>query len=124
MQCIINMHCIIFFYNSVSHGDPITLYGGPGKASYIYVQRVGRTCILNWSVSQSTATFWQPDIRIPEELRPAGNIYVPGCVTNNDGYVLNVCAYCYINTSGYTGFQVASAVSGAINRGICSWAIG
>lgn len=104
--------------------DPITLYGDPGESSYIYVQRVGRTCTLNWKVLQSSAQFWQPDITIPEGLRPADNIYVPGCVTNNDGYVLNTCAYCYINTSGYIGFQVAAAVSGAINRGICSWAIG
>lgn len=110
--------------DSVSQDDKIVIYGSPGKQSYIWLQRVGRTCEFHWSVSQSSATFWQPDNRIPEELRPAGNIYVPGCVTNNDGYVLNVCAYCYINTSGYTGFQVASAVSGAINRGICSWTIG
>lgn len=110
--------------DSVSHGDPITLYGGPGESSYIYVQRVGRICIFKWSVSQSSTAYWQPDVTIPEELRPADNIYVPGCVTNANGYVLNTCSYCYINTSGYIGFQVASAVSGAINKGICSWAIG
>lgn len=79
--------------------------------------------MLHWSVSQSTAQFWQPDEIIPEGLRPANNIYVPACVTNNDGYVLNVCAYCYINTSGNVGFQVSAGTPGAINRGICSWAI-
>ena len=99
------------------------LYGRPGKPSYIYVQRNGRTCTLYWSVNQPTAAFWQPDNVIPEGLRPASNIYVPGCVTNNDGYVLNACAYCYINTSGNVGFQVATSTPGAINRGICLWAI-
>lgn len=110
--------------DSVSHGDPITLYGGLGKPSYVWIQRIGRTCVLHWSVSQSTAQYWQPDEIIPEGLRPASDIYVPGCVTNNDGYVLNVCSYCYISTSGNIGFQVAFATSGAINRGICSWVIG
>ena len=110
--------------DSVSHGDPITRYGDPGTSSYIDVQRVGRTCTLTWKVLQPSAQFWQLNRTIPEGLRPADNIYVPGCVTNNDGYFLNTCAYCCINTSGYIGFQVAAAVSGAINRGICSWAIG
>lgn len=107
----------------VNKDDPIVIYGAPGKPSYVWIRRIGRTCELHWSVSQSSAQFWQPDEIIPEGLRPASNLYVPGCVTNNDGYVLNACAYCYINTSGYIGFQVAAAVSGAINKGICSWAI-
>ena len=110
--------------DSVSRDDPITLYGGPGKPSYIHMQRTGRYCTLQWSVNQPTNAFWQLDNVIPEGLRPANNIYVPGCVTNNDGYVLNTCAYCYINTSGNVGFQVAANISGATNRGICSWAIG
>lgn len=110
--------------DSVSRSDKIILYGNPGKTSYIYIQRTGRICTLYWRVSQSSAQFWQPDEIIPEGLRPADNLYVPGCVTNADGYVLNVCAYCYINASGYIGFQVASAVSGAINKGICLWTIG
>lgn len=109
--------------NAVTKDDPIVIYGAQGRSSYIWLQRIGRTCMLHWSVSQSTAAFWQPDNVIPEKLRPGNNIYVPGCVTNNDGYILNTSAYCYINTSGNIGFQVASAVSGAINRGICSWAI-
>lgn len=110
--------------DSVSHGEPIMLYGRPDKPSCVYVQRIGRTCILTWSVSQSTADYWQTDRRIPEELRPAGNIYVPGCVTNSDGYVLNVCAYSYISKDGTVGFKVANATPGAFNRGTCSWVIG
>ena len=100
------------------------LYGRPDKPSCVYVQRIGRTCILTWNVSQSTADYWQTDRRIPEELRPAGNIYVPGCVTNSDGYVLNVCAYSYISKDGTVGFKVANATPGAFNRGTCSWVIG
>lgn len=100
------------------------LYGRPDKPSCVYVQRIGRTCILTWSVSQSTADYWQTDRRIPEELRPAGNIYVPGYVTNSDGYVLNVCAYSYISKDGAVGFKVANATPGAFNRGTCSWVIG
>lgn len=88
------------------------------------MQRIGRTCTLTWSVSQSTADYWQPDKRIPEELRLVGNIYVPGCVTNADGYVLSVCAYCFISQDGTVGFKVANATPGAFNRGTCSWAIG
>ena len=110
--------------DSVSRGDPITLYGAPGKASYIYVQRIGSTCTLNWSVSQSTADYWALDHVIPEGLRPASAISAPSCVTNMDGYVLNVCAYCYIGKDGTLGFQVASGTSGATNRGTCSWVIG
>ena len=110
--------------DSVSHGDTITLYGGLGKPSYVYIQRIGRTCVLHWSVSQSTTEYWHPDMLIPEGLRPVGNIYAPGCVTNNDGYVLNVCAYCFIGTDGTVGFQIAFSTPGALNRGICSWAIG
>lgn len=109
--------------DSVSQDDKIVLYGAQGKPSYIWIQRTGRTCTLKWSVSQPSAAFWQPDETIPEGLRPSENIYVPGCVTNADGYVLNVCAYCYINTSGYIGFQVAAGTAGAINKGTCSWAI-
>ena len=110
--------------DSVSHDDPITLYGGLGKPSYVYIQRIGRTCTLHWSVSQSTAEYWHLDKYIPEELRPAGNIYTPGCATNNDGYVLNVCAYCFIGNDGTVGFQVSASTPGALNRGVCSWAIG
>lgn len=107
----------------VTKDDPIVIYGAPGKPSYVWIQHNGRTCTLNWRVNQPTAAFWQPDNVIPEGLRPAGNIYVPGCVTNADGFVLNVCADCYINTSGNVGFQVAANTPGAINRGVCSWAI-
>lgn len=88
------------------------------------MQRIGRTCTLTWSVSQSTADYWQVDKRIPEELRPDGNIYMPACVTNSDGYVLDACAYCFIGQDGTVGFKVASGVPGAMNRGTCSWAIG
>ena len=107
----------------VTSDDPIVLYGAPGEPSYVHIQRTGRLCVLQWSVSQPTNTFWQLDNVIPDGLRPANNIYMPGCVTNNNGYVINTCAYCYVNTSGHVGFQVAANVSGATNRGICSWAI-
>lgn len=80
--------------------------------------------MLHWSVSQSTAEYWHLDKYIPEELRPAGNIYAPGCATNNDGYVLNVCTYCFIGNDGTVGFQVSASTPGALNRGVCSWAIG
>ncbi len=110
--------------DSVSHGDPITLYGSPGKSSYIYVQRIGSICTLTWGILQPTAEYWQVDKRIPEGLRPAGNIYMPACVTNSDGFVLNICAYSYISKDGAVGFKVASATPGAINRGTCSWVIG
>lgn len=109
--------------DTVTSDDPIVLYGAPNNPSYVYIQRIGRACTLKWNISQPTAAYWQPDNIIPEGLRPDSNIYVPGCVTNSDGFVLNVCAYCYINTSGNIGFQVATNMSGAINRGVCSWAI-
>lgn len=85
--------------------------------------RSGATCTLTCGVSQSTADYWQVDKRIPEELRPAGNIYMPEGVTNSDGYVLNACAYCFIGQGGTVGFKVASEVPGAMNRGTCSWDI-
>lgn len=108
---------------SVSHGDTIVLYGAPDKASYIYIQRVGSICILRWSILQESAIYWQPDATIPDELRPDVTMYMPSCVTNNNGYVLNVCGYCYINKNGILGFQVAAATAGAFNRGACSWII-
>lgn len=107
----------------VTHDDRIVLYGNPNESPYIYIRRIGRACELHWQVNQSTTEYWQLSAAIPEGLRPADRIYAPGCVTNNNGYVLNTCAYCYINKSGDIGFQVAAAVSGALNRGICSWHI-
>mgnify|MGYP007004331125 CR=1 FL=1 len=104
-------------------GDTITLYGGEGQASNIFIQRVGHTCILTWSVLQPTSEYWGIERAIPEELRPDHTLYVPSCVTNNNGYTLNVYAYGYINKNGAVGFQVASSTSGAINRGTCSWVI-
>ena len=108
----------------VTSDVPIVLYGAPGEPSYVHIQRTGRLCVLQWSVSQPTNTFWQLDNVIPDGLRPANNIYMPGCVTNNNGYVINTCSYCYVNTSGHVGFQVAANVSGATNRGTCLWVIG
>ena len=110
--------------DSVSRDDPITLYGGPDEASYVYIQRVGRTCTLRWKVAQPTAAFWEMGSRIPDGLQPANYIYTPSCVTNADGYVLNVCAYCFISQGGTVGFQTADATPGAVNRGTCSWTIG
>lgn len=109
--------------DSVSQSDTTVLYGAPDKASYIFIQRIGHICILRWSVSQETSIYWQPDIVIPDGMRPDVTIYVPSCVTNNSGYVLNVCAYCYVNKNGLLGFQVAAGTTGAINRGACSWFI-
>lgn len=112
--------------DSVSHlqkCDMITLYGGAGKASYVFIQRVGRTCILTWAVSQQTSEYWGIERAIPENLRPDHTIYCSSCVTNANGYILNVCAYGYVHQSGTIGFQVAAATSGAINRGTCSWYI-
>lgn len=103
--------------------DIIQLYGGEGYPSNIFVQRVGHMCILTWSVSQSTSEYWGIEKAVPEELRPDHTIYVSSCATNANGYVLNVCAYGYVHPNGAVGFQVASAVSGAINRGTCSWVI-
>lgn len=103
--------------------DTITLYGGVGKPSNIYIQRVGHTCTLVWKVSQSDSNYWAIDYAIPEGLRPSDDLYIPSCVTNKNGYVLNACAYCYINPNGTIGFQVATSVSGAINSGACSWII-
>lgn len=80
--------------------------------------------MLKWTVLQPNAEYWQPNNRIPDGLRPADNIYIPACVTNSDGYVLNTCAYCFISKDGTVGFKVASATPGAFNRGTCSWAIG
>ena len=88
------------------------------------MQRIGRICTLTWGVSQPTDEYWQVDKLIPEELRPAGNVYTPACATDSDGYVLNVCAYCFVGNDGTVGFKVAGAMSGAINNGNCSWAIG
>lgn len=88
------------------------------------MQRIGSICTLTWGVLQPTAEYWQVDKRIPEGLRPAGNIYMPACVTNSDGFMLNVCAYSYISKDGAVGFKVANATPGAINRGTCSWVIG
>lgn len=109
--------------NSVSHGELITLYGSSDAESYIRIQRVGNMCILRWDVTQETANYWALNHVVPEELRPSEAIYTPSCVTNSAGYVLNVCAYGYVNSAGSIGFQVAAATTGAINRGICSWRI-
>lgn len=104
-------------------GDIIQLYGGVGMPSNIYIQRVGHTCTLVWKVSQPSSDYWAIDYAIPEGLRPADALYIPSCVTNQNGYVLNACAYCYINPNGTIGFQVATSISGAMNNGICSWII-
>ena len=122
ITCTINWIAIPLQY-SVSHGDTLVLYGAPGSASYVHIKRVGHTCILVWTVSQSTAEYWGIEHVIPEGLRPDHTIYTPSCVTNANGYILNVCAYGYVHPSGAIGFQVAAATSGAINRGICSWYI-
>lgn len=99
------------------------LYGAPDRASYIFIQRIGNICILRWSISQESNAYWQPDAVIPESIRPNVTFYVPSCVTDNSGFVLNVCAYCYVNKNGIMGFQVAAATTGAVNRGSCSWFI-
>lgn len=109
--------------DSVSHGDTLVLYGSPGSSSYVRIRRVGHTCILVWTVSQSTNEYWSIPRVIPENLRPDHEIYLPSCVTNANGYALNVCAYCYVNQDGTIGFQLAASTSGAINRGVCSWYI-
>ena len=106
---------------SVSQSNTLVLYGAPGSASYIHIKRVGHTCILMWTISQSTNEYWGIEHVIPEGFRPDHTIYVPSCVTNANGYILNVCAYGYVNPSGTIGFQVASAISGGVNKGICSW---
>lgn len=103
--------------------DIIQLYGGVGMASNIFAQRVGHMCILTWTVSQSTSEYWGIGGALPKELRPDHVIYVPSCVTNANGYILNVCAYAYVNPDGTVGFQVAAPSSGAINVGTCSWSI-
>ena len=109
--------------DSVSQDDTLVLYGAPGSSSYVHIRRVGHTCILVWTVSQSTNEYWGIEHVIPENLRPDHTIYSPSCVTNANGYVLNVCAYGYVHPNGAIGFQVAASTSGAINRGICSWYI-
>lgn len=107
--------------HSVSHDDTLVLYNESGQ--YVRIHRVGHMCVLTWAISQSTATYWAIDNIIPEGLRPDQTIYTPSCVTNANGYIFNVCAYCYIHYNGTIGFQVAAATSGAINRGVCSWYI-
>ena len=99
------------------------LYGGPGQASYVHIRCVGRMCILTWSILQQTSEYWEISRVIPENLRPDHEIYSPSCVTNANGYVLNVCAYGYVNPEGTIGFQVSASTSGAINKGTCSWFI-
>ena len=103
--------------------DTLVLYGGPGQASYVHIRCVGRMCILTWHVLQPTSDYWGISRVIPERLRPDYTIYTASCATNDSGYVLNVCAYGYVNTDGTIGFQVAASTSGAINRGTCSWFI-
>lgn len=107
--------------DSVSQDDTLVLYNKPGQ--YVHIHRVGHMCVLTWAIPQSTAEYWAIDNVIPEGLRPDQTIYTSSCATNANGYVLNVCAYCYIHYDGTIGFQVAAATSGAINRGICSWYI-
>lgn len=109
--------------DSVSHGDTLVLYESPGSSSCVHIRRVGHTCILVWTVSQSTNEYWEIEHVIPENLRPDYTIYSPSCVTNANGYIFNVCAYGYVNPNGTIGFQVAASTSGAFNRGICSWHI-
>ena len=92
-------------------------------ASNVFAQRVGHMCILTCAVSQSTSEYWEIDGALPKELRPDHVIYVPSCVTNANGYILNVCAYAYVNPNGAVGFQVAAPSSGAMNLGTCSWSI-
>lgn len=110
--------------DSISCGDPITLYGSSSSTTYVYAQRVGRTCTLAWKVNQPSADYLELDHVIPEGLRPTDSIYVPSCVTNMEGYVLNVCAYCFVDKNGTVGFQVASGTANAVNRGVCSWVVG
>ena len=107
--------------DSVSHDDTLVLYNESWQ--YVHIHRVGHMCVLTWAISQSTTAYWAIDNIIPERLRPDQTIYTPSCVTNDNGYIFNVCAYCYIHYNGTIGFQVAAATPGAINRGICSWYI-
>lgn len=107
--------------DSVSQDDTLVLYNDSWQ--YVRIHRVGHMCVLTWAISQSTAAYWAINNVIPERLRPDKEIYAPSCVTDVKGYMLNVCAYCYIHYDGTIGFQVAAATSGAVNRGICSWYI-
>lgn len=72
MQCIINMHCIIFFYNSVSHAS-----GKAGSVSYFKTAGIVIVSCLFAKVTINSSWGSATIGRLPEGFRPAGRVIVP-----------------------------------------------
>ena len=112
--------------DSVSLSEWTYLYGsGESGKSFVRYRRDGARCVLHWNVTQGTSAYWVAG-RLPDQMRPRdGNVYVPGVCVSPDGFVENVCAYCYISASaGEVGLQVATTTNRNIrNCGETSWFI-
>ena len=112
--------------DSVSQSEWTYLYGalGGGK-SFVRYRRDGARCVLQWGATQGTSAYWAAG-NLPEQMRPAdGSVYVPGVCVSPDGFVENICAYCYVSAStGEVGLQVAVATNRNVrNCGETSWFI-
>ncbi len=112
--------------DSVSLSEWTYLYGsGESGKSFVRYRRDGARCVLHWNATQGTSAYWVVG-RLPDQMRPRdGNVYVPGVCVSPDGFVENVCAYCYISAStGEVGLQVATTTNRNIrNCGETSWFI-
>lgn len=88
-------------------------------------RRDGARCVLHWVVTQETSAYWVAG-NLPEQMRPAyGNVYVPAACVSPNGFVENICAYCYVSAStGEVGLQVAATTNrDVMNCGETSWFI-
>lgn len=112
--------------DSVSQSEWAYLYGESGTAgTFVRYRRDGARCVLQWGATQGTSAYWVAG-NIPEQMRPAdGNVYVPGVCVSPNGFVENICAYCYVSAStGEVGLQVAMTTNRNVrNCGETSWFI-
>lgn len=112
--------------DSVSQSEWAYLYGETGKSgSFVRYRRDGARCVLQWAVTQGTSAYWTAG-KLPEQMRPAdGNVYVPGVCVSPNGFVENICAYCYVSVStGEVGLQVSTTTNRNVrNCGETSWFI-
>lgn len=112
--------------DSVSQSEWAYLYGESGTAgTFVRYRRDGARCVLQWGATQGTSAYWAAG-NLPEQMRPAdGNVYVPGVCVSPNGFVENICAYCYVSAStGEVGLQVATTTNRNVrNYGETSWFI-
>lgn len=90
---------------------------GGGHVSY---RRIGRVVMLEWSVVQETASYWEVPSRLPTTVRPQVSTFFPGVMTDGS-YAIDHTAFAWVGSDGVIGLQVGAAVRGARNDGTACW---